>query len=150
MTMEINTNGGDIHSMNSIISYIERPNMNIYGFVSGYAYSAGIFILRACDLSFAAESASLMFHDICTSTEGPLKAVKQENKHTRKQANQIIKRFAKKTGHSAKWWKDNSYFNPLNETLMTPKQALKLGVIDHIGVPVLSVKAKKKLKVTIV
>lgn len=143
--LDINTHGGYLSNMNSICSIIDSPEIEWHGCVTGSAYSAGIFILRSCDIAYATERSDMMFHDDVISLCGSMESAAHELRHTRKISNIALQKFAEKTKKDFDWWFKSSYLTPNNEKLMTARQAFKLGVIDNIGLPSLSVHKKQKL-----
>jgi len=139
VTLEINSYGGFCFIMNSICSTISKPGIEWHGYCNGSAQSAALFILRACDYAYASSTAELMFHDDMIGYEGPIESVKIQASNARRLADAASKLFAKKTKKTMKWWKDQGYLNPTNMMFLSPTQALKYGVIDHVGQPILNI-----------
>lgn len=148
--LNIDTLGGYCSDMNTICSLIELPGIEWHGCVTGMAYSAGIFILRSCDYAYATERSDMMFHDDNVSVDGDAEAVHESMDHLRKISAASLKMFADKTKKDSAWWIKSTYMNPSNQILLTPKKALKLGVVDVIGQPMLSVKKKHVLDINII
>lgn len=148
--IDICTDGGWVGNMNSICSIIDSPEIEWHGCVSGSAYSAGIMILRACDFAYATKRADMMFHDDIVDVKGPLEAVKYELKHTKTMMDITLEKFAEKTKKSIDWWHKSGYLTPNNEKLMTAAQALRLGVIDYIGMPSLLIKKKFEVEIEVI
>ena len=109
-----------------------------------------VFVLRSCNVAYATERSDMMFHDDNISMDGDVEAIGESLDHLRKISAASLKMFADKTKKPPEWWLKSAYMNPTNQVLLTPKKALKLGVVDVIGQPMLSVKKKHVLDINVI
>ena len=53
----------------------------------------------------------------------------------KKHSKDLMTRFAKRTKHPLKWWMDEADKKKTRDLWFNHKEALKWGVIDHVGIP---------------
>lgn len=64
------TNGGSVEVGLSLYNYIKYSNTPVWIYVSGYCYSAGIWIILGAEKVFAYKETSFMYHQISYSNDG--------------------------------------------------------------------------------
>jgi membrane-bound serine protease (ClpP class) len=125
--LAINTNGGRVDSLFSMVERIERSDLPIIGFVDGRAFSAGAMLLEGCDLAcMASHSVIGSAHPVSISFSGsqPIEDEKTVN---------ALAKYAesKALAHGRNGDVVKSF---VTENLdLTSEEAMELGVIDFIA-----------------
>lgn len=146
----IDSLGGSVSSLSSIISNIEMSSKPVVTVVQGKAMSCGCFLagFGTVGRRYAAPDSVLMFHNLYGGTTGNASDLKQYSSFLDNQLKYWCEKLAIHCGHSSK-----SYFLDLlkeyenSDIYMTPKQAKKHKLIDHIKLP--SIEATIEFKVEI-
>lgn len=84
----INTNGGDLYKFLEIYDIIERmkeeQGVIFKGRVSSHAFSAGFYLLCACDYRTVSKFASVMYHEMSMLRQDKLSDLESETKRMNK------------------------------------------------------------------
>lgn len=84
----INSCGGDLYKFLEIYDIMERmkreQNVIFYGRVSSHAYSAGFYLLCACDYRTVSKFASVMYHEMSMLRQDKLSDLESETKRMNK------------------------------------------------------------------
>jgi ATP-dependent Clp protease protease subunit len=131
----IDSVGGYVHVCNSILAMIESSSIRFHTVVLGEACSCGLVLLGGGDVRYAAERSQLLFHDISFGAYGNPDQVEHNAARAKEFGKQLLTRFAKRTKKTYKWWMDKTKENPDRDYWFYAKEALELGVVDHIGIP---------------
>jgi ATP-dependent protease ClpP protease subunit len=131
----IDSIGGDISVVNSMLSLIELTPVTFHTTAIGSALSCGLYLLVGGDVRYATDRAQLMYHATSLETFGDLKSLKEEINRHLVLSNKMTEKFAAKTKKDAEWWDSQPSKADSKEFWMDAKKAKSLGVIDHIGIP---------------
>lgn len=125
-----NTNGGSVYEGLGLISAIQWSKTPVHITVMGRAMSMGLFILAVANKRMMSSYSTLMYHQISTASwdkiEG-LKATLQEGERLEKVCETILFKHTKITPKHLE-----SYKQQKKEWYITPKEALKLGIVDKL------------------
>lgn len=126
----LNTYGGSVYDGLGLINAIELSVTPVYTYAIGSAMSMGLFILVSGQKRFIAQHATVMYHQIATVSHGKLEGIKndiKEGKRLEKVCEDILISRTKLTRENLEPYKRQK-----KEWYLTPKQALKLGIVDEI------------------
>lgn len=125
-----NTNGGSVYEGLGLISAIQWSKTPVHVTVMGRAMSMGLFILMAADKRMISSYSTLMYHQITTASwdkiEG-LKATLKESERLEKVCENLLFKRSEITPEHLKPYKQQK-----KEWYITPKEALKLGLVDKV------------------
>lgn len=134
--IDINSPGGYVHSANAIISIIEEDTrFNWITYCGGMANSAALVILASGWMRYATDRALMMYHGVHGYHSGTHGEVREALEIYEEHIDAVFtNKFIKTTKWTkAQWLK--SIQNENKEFWFNASKALKIGVIDHIGVP---------------
>jgi len=139
----IDSYGGQAYSLLAMLDIIKSSNKKIATVAIGKAMSCGSILLTAGDdgLRFASPNATIMIHDVSAGTFGKVEEIKSDVGEAER-LNQLVfsimeKNIGFKKGEllSILRTKHNS-----SDWYITPQQAKKLSIINHVRVPKLITK----------
>ena len=131
----INSPGGDVNVLNSIIGIMESIDITWHTVAIGDVMSAGLLLLATGDKRYATKRAWFMFHDLFDIVWGHPDQIVVSAKRLKLLSRRLIKLFASRTLNNSKWWYDKANSYPDKCFFFYADEAKKLGVIDYIGVP---------------
>jgi ATP-dependent Clp protease protease subunit len=144
----IDSYGGTCYALLSMIDTLKSSKKKIATIVIGKAMSCGSFLLACGDegLRFAAPNSTIMVHDVSTSMVGKTEEIKSGAVEAERLSNLLFSMMAKNCAKDDKY-----FFNLLDEhkhadIYLTPEQAKKHNIINHIRVPEFSVEIQSKIK----
>ena len=134
----IDSYGGEVYSLLSMISDIESATIPIATIAVGKAMSCGSILLScgAAGQRYMDANAIVMIHDVFNFSCGKTEEVKADAKETDRISQQIFHKMARKCGH-----KDKNYFLKLihqkshADWYLTPSDAKKHRLVNYIRVP---------------
>lgn len=134
----IDSFGGDLYSALSMADLLKTSKVPIVTVAMGKAMSAGAVLLTCGDegLRFASPMSTIMIHDVCMDAKGKVKDIEADSKEgerlNRIMFNLMEKNCGLERGHLLKILrvKQNS-----TDWYITPTQAKKLNIVNHIRVP---------------
>lgn len=143
----INSPGGYVNVLDSMLSIIESSDITFHSVGIGWCASCGLLLLAGCDVRYATDRASIMYHDIGGGSYGHPDQIEEYLERMKEISKRVLNKFADKTKKPLSWW-DAEYMKSANRQFwFDAKKAKTLGVVDHIGIPV--EKLEQKLTVGI-
>lgn len=136
----INSYGGQVDSLLGMIDIIESCPKPVATIASGVAMSCGAVLLAAGTKGyrFAGPNAQIMIHQITTGEQGKMSdfevGVAQSKKISKKLFDLLNKLSGKKAGFYEALIKKTNHA----DVYLEPKDALRHGLIDHVGIPLLT------------
>ncbi len=137
----IDSYGGDIYSLFAMADIISKSPVPVSTFIQGKAMSCGaiLFCCGTKGYKIVGPNATLMIHDVSWETtrkktceiKGDAKEVMRINK---KAYSLIDQNIGKHSGYTEKLVKSNSRA----DVYLTPKQCVRLGFADKVGIPSLT------------
>ena len=134
----IDSEGGEIYSLWTMVDTLESSEIPIATIVTGKAMSAAValFCCGAPGYRFIGPHATLMIHDVSSEEVGgksqEMKANAEETDRLNKQLYEFMEqRIGKRKGHL---WR-LAQKNARADLYLTPEEAVKHGIADHIKVP---------------
>ena len=128
--VNIDSYGGCVYSGLGLIGEIENSLTPIHTHVMGAAMSMGMLILSAGDVRTASTRSTIMVHQISAGASGKVQDIKENLDHYGSLQNQIEGIILEKTKIKPK--KLAKLLKSKQDWYLTPEQALKVGLIDHI------------------
>ena len=133
----VDSYGGQVYSLLSMIAEVQASKLPVATIGVGKSMSCGSILLSCGDegFRFMAPTAHLMLHDLSSVKGGKIEEIKAGTKQSEKLQKQIFGLMAKNCGH-----KNDYFLNLLHdashaEVYLTPNQAKKHNIIQHIGMP---------------
>lgn len=126
----INSFGGSVHDMWSLISVIEASATPVYTYCTGYAMSAGFMIFIAGHRRFIGKYAQLMYHQLSTGVIGTAQEIAECFESTEKEYAKMEEyvllhtKIPRKRLQEIRKRKQDWY--------ISPKEALTLGIADEV------------------
>lgn len=148
----IDSTGGEVESLASMVSSIEASSKPVLTFCKGKAYSCGAYLLGFGSIGFryASPNSTIMFHSMGSGAYGKPEDINVKSKAFSKLQQYWCEKLSIHCGH-----KDKDYFSKLlrdkgADIWMTPKEAKKHKLIDHIGIPSLEVEVTLNQKLGVI
>ena len=146
----IRSYGGSVYSLLSMIDVIKSAKVPVATVVVGKAMSAGA-VLLSCGtegMRYAAPHATIMVHEISNSVSGKAGNIKSDADETTRLNELMLGIMSLNIG------KKRNYLNDIIHSLghadwyLTAEEALKHGIVNHIGVPefVVDITVRTRLK----
>lgn len=135
----IQSPGGDVYALMSIVEMIRQSKIPVYTIVTGFAASAAVCIFSCGEKRFMTKNAKLLIHDVSIDfgedtsiTTSNIKVEAKEMRHTNKT---IFKIMAENIGKPPKFFVDIVKSKRHNDIYVDCNQALDWGLATHIGFP---------------
>ena len=126
----INSNGGAIDDMWSLIDIMLHSKSPIYTYCTGYAYSAGFLIFLAGSKRFMSPHARLMFHQMSCYHNGKYKDLVEDRKEMDFLHKEIIDYVVSRTKISKN--KIQTWIEKKQDKYSHYEESLQLGIIDEV------------------
>jgi len=141
----IDSYGGELYSLNAMISLMKTSSVPVATVVEGKAMSCGCILsgMGTVGYRYCAPNAVIMMHDIFTFCIGKTEEIKADAKQRDLESNKLFRSLAEHCGH-----KDKNYFLKLldkkkhAEIYFTAQEAKKHKLIDRIGIPEFKIELK--------
>ena len=91
VTVHVNTEGGDVSTLNEVLHAIEKSEAYFHCVLAGNAYSAGGPIMLACDSVEVGKFAGMMLHCMQTGYGGGTDALKTYAEHSAKASEKLLR-----------------------------------------------------------
>lgn len=132
ITIFINTPGGEVFSSIAIMDAIRNINNEVIGIVTGYAASAGFYILQACDHRAMTANSVLFWHHMIQDNlfiDSKMSINKIVDRYNMIN-DALIGNFKERTKISKTNWK--KYFEVDNNVSFDAKLSMELKLVDEI------------------
>ncbi len=131
----IDSYGGNADAFNNMLSVLKSVPNTIITVCQGKAMSAGAALLAVGDVRFCDEDARIMIHEASGGALGHADDVKTDAKEFDRLNLQIMTLIANRCGKTYEQLKALIRDNEGRDLYLTAKQALDIGLIDFIGLP---------------
>ena len=140
----IDSYGGQVYSLMSMISDIKNSRITVATIVQGKAMSCGAILF-----SFGAEGhrymdadATVMIHDVSSMEYGKVEEIKASAEETERLNQKIYTMMAENCGHHKDYFLDIVHEKGHADWFLDPDQCLKHNLTNHMHVPTLKIEAK--------
>lgn len=140
ITIIISSYGGSVNALLSMLDVISTAIKPVATIVTGPAMSCGSILLAAGTpgFRFAAKQSEILIHEISSGAMGTNTELKNTSKNVDRLNTKIFGLLGSFTGKSAKFFLDKLKASGNVDWYLSAKQAKQLGLVDHIGVPLLT------------
>jgi len=140
----IESPGGSVYGLLSIVEAMRRCKVPIYTFTSGIAASCAACVFCMGQRRFMTRHARLLLHDVSvdfsSETSMTTTNIKAEAKEMRRLNRTILQLIAENTGHPINYFADLIKTKRNNDIYVTADEALAWQMATDIGFPVVKVK----------
>lgn len=142
----INSSGGNIEDLWSMVDVLMRSKIPIVTIIEGKAYSSAIalFMCGWDGYRFVSPNSSVMIHDGSGGREGKALEVKTESRELNRQSQKLYRFLAKRAKQPKDYFSELIHERGRVDWYLTPTEAVQHGLADRIKVPTL----KTEIKVT--
>ena len=147
----IDSYGGQVYSLMSMISAIRASEIPVATIVEGKAMSCGV-VLFSCGqegLRFVTPEATLMIHDVSSGAFGKNEEIQSSAKETNRLNKMIYTILADNCKKPRDYFTKEVKRRGRADWYVTPNKALKLGLADHIGLPKLQIDVDLQINLAI-
>lgn len=134
----INSYGGSVDALNSIIDTIDSLPNQIITVCAGTAMSCGAILLSHGDLRFIGKNSRVMIHQVSSGVIGTNAEIGNTAREISALNDHHIKLLAHNTGQSVNTIR--TLYNSNLDKYMNASQSVKFGIADKIGTPRLVIK----------
>jgi ATP-dependent Clp protease protease subunit len=138
----IDSYGGQVYSLMSMISAIKHAELPIATIVEGKAMSCGAVLLTFGDegMRFADPDATIMIHDVSSGTHGKIEALKADVKEAERLDDKIYTMMARNCGKKDDFFKKKVFNKKHADWFMDAQEAKKHNMVNQLRVPKLHIK----------
>ena len=138
----IDSYGGQVYSLMSMISAIEAAELPIATICEGKAMSCGAVLLTFGEqgMRFADPNATVMIHDVSSGCFGKIEEMKADVKEAERLDEKIFTMMARNCGKKDDFFKKKVFNKKHADWFMDAAEAKKHGLINHLRVPKLNIK----------
>lgn len=133
----IDSFGGDAYALLTMISAMEQVPNKIITCALSKAMSAGAMLLACGDVRYASEHSTLMIHEISAGTIGHIDDINIQHTNLTKLNEKLMKLLVKKCEFKGGVAALKKLLANSRDLYLDPEEAVKFGLITHIGVPML-------------
>lgn len=147
----IDSYGGEVYSLMSMISSIRNSEIPVATIVEGKAMSCGV-ILFSCGhegLRFVTPEATLMIHDVSSGAFGKNEEIQASAKETDRLNKMIYTILADNCKKPRDYFTKEVKRRGRADWFITPSKAKKMGLADHIGLPKLQIDVEVQINLAI-
>ena len=138
----IDSYGGQVYSLMSMIAAIESAEIPIATIVEGKAMSCGAVLLSFGEqgMRFADPNATVMIHDVSSGGYGKIEELKADVKEAERLDEKIFTMMARNCGKKDDFFKKKVFNKKHADWFMDAQEAKKHGLVNHLRVPKLNIK----------
>ena len=138
----IDSYGGQVYSLMSMISAIESADVPVATIVEGKAMSCGAVLLSFGEhgLRFADPNATVMIHDVSSGGYGKIEELKADVKEAERLDEKIFTMMARNCGKKDDFFKKKVFNKKHADWFMDAQEAKRHGLVNHLRVPKLNIK----------
>ena len=133
----IDSYGGQVYSLMSMISAIKHSELPIATIVEGKAMSCGAVLLTFGEdgMRFADSDATIMIHDVSSGGVGKIEELKADVKEAERLDEKIYTMMARNCGKKDDYFKKKVFQKKHADWFMDAAEAKKHGLVNHLRVP---------------
>lgn len=149
--IQIDSCGGNVLALFSILDLIKPPHKKpICCYTSSISASCGIVLLSAGTPGFryASPNALLIAHEISSSVEGKKSDILNEMEHMDQMNDKLMDILAHNSNKPRNFYRKLIKSNNNADCIITAQKAKEYGLIDHIGIPELTMEISAKYTLT--
>ena len=132
----IDSGGGELDGLMSMLSVMDSVTNHFVTVCLGKAMSAAAVLLSHGDTRCVGIHSRLMVHEVQAGAMGNANDMSNENNEIQRLNDYLLEILAKNCKKTVKQLK--KLFSTQREVYMDANQALKFGLVDHVGVPIVT------------
>jgi ATP-dependent Clp protease protease subunit len=138
----IDSYGGQVYSLMSMIAAIESAEIPVATIVEGKAMSCGAVLLSFGEqgMRFADPHATVMIHDVSSGGHGKIEELKADVAEAERLDDKIFTMMARNCGKKDDYFKKKVFNKKHADWFMEAQEAKRHGLVNHLRVPKLSIK----------
>jgi len=142
----IDSYGGQVYSLMSMISDIQHSRIPVATIVQGKAMSCGalLFSFGKEGMRYMDPDATLMIHDVSSMTIGKVEDVKADAEETERLNQKVYKMMAKNCGHHENYFLDIIHEKSHADWFLEAAECLKHNLTNHLHIPTLKIETRVK------
>tara|TARA_Y100000034_G_scaffold104404_1_gene130918 strand:+ start:1964 stop:2569 length:606 start_codon:yes stop_codon:yes gene_type:complete len=142
----IDSYGGQVYSLMSMISDIQHSRIPVATIVQGKAMSCGalLFSFGKEGMRYMDPDATLMIHDVSSMTIGKVEDVKADAEETERLNQKVYKMMAKNCGHHEDYFLDIIHEKSHADWFLEADECLKHNLTNHLHIPTLKIETRVK------
>jgi len=142
----IDSYGGQVYSLMSMISDIQHSRIPVATIVQGKAMSCGalLFSFGEEGMRYMDPDATLMIHDVSSMTIGKVEEIKADAEETERLNQKVYKMMAKNCGHHEDYFLDIIHERGHADWFLESDECLKHNLANHLHIPTLKIEARVK------
>jgi len=146
----IDSYGGEVNSLLSMVSSIRNAKLPIATIVQGKAMSCGAALLTfgTNGYRFIDQDATVMVHDVTAGAFGKTEDIVARAENTKRLSDKIFKMMARNCGKNDEFFLDMLKERDHVDIFLEPEEAIDIGMADHKRVPSISVNISVDIKFT--
>ena len=142
----IDSYGGQVYSLMSMISDIQHSRIPVATIVQGKAMSCGalLFSFGKEGMRYMDPDATLMIHDVSSMTIGKVEEIKADAEETERLNQKVYKMMAKNCGHHEDYFLDIIHERGHADWFLEADECLKHNLTNHLHIPTLKIETRVK------
>jgi len=142
----IDSYGGQVYSLMSMISDIQHSRIPVATIVQGKAMSCGalLFSFGEEGMRYMDPDATLMIHDVSSMTIGKVEEIKADAEETERLNQKVYKMMAKNCGHHEDYFLDIIHERGHADWFLEADECVKHNLANHLHIPTLKIEARVK------
>lgn len=147
--VEIDSYGGQIHSVMGMVSVIENSPIPVATMCSTKIMSAGavLFSFGTEGHRYMHPDATMMIHDASYGTDGKVEDMKVSTKYVDELNKRMFKKLARHIGKDQDYILDKIKEHSHLDWFLTAQQAKRLGIVNHLRIPTMEVNISLEFKI---
>ncbi len=133
----IDSYGGSVDALNAMIASMHQVPNPIVTVCIGKAMSCGAFLLAAGDHRFCDAGSRILIHEVSGGSIESVNEMEADVDEVRRLNDQTMHFLAKRCNHTYEEMKKMMHAQDSRNIILNAKQALKFGIIDYIGTPII-------------
>lgn len=142
----IDSYGGEIHGLDSMMSVMDSTPNPFVTIATGKAMSAAAVLLSHGDIRCVGQHARVMIHEAFGGALGRVKEVVDQTAELAAVNDYFVQRLADNCGKTVKQLR--ALWSKRPDIYMSPAEAVKFGIADRIGIPILERRLSYDLRFT--
>ena len=149
--VEIDSYGGSVYALMNMIDVMNKAKekVAVVTVVLGKAMSAGA-VLASCGtegMRYISPSGTIMIHEVSNVTAGKVGDIEADAEETTRLNTLLMKTISENIGKDSKYISSIIHSRGHSDWYITPDEAMKHGLVNHIGSPDYMVKIKVDLDI---
>ena len=144
----IDSYGGQVYSLMSMISNIKNSRIPIATIIEGKAMSCGaiLFSFGQEGMRFVDPDATVMIHEVSSMSWGKVEEIKVSAEETDRLNKKIFEMMAENCGHHKDYFLDIVHDKGHADWFLDPNECLKHNLANHIHIPELKIETRVSFK----